>query len=58
MSAPNVKQQVDQMCDETALLLFGVRYAQLDPVKRDAVIGEIVLGLDPRIVDLVDAIEE
>ena len=50
----NIKEHVDKLLDERALLLYGVKYDALDPLQQDEVLAEAVSGYDPKLVDLAD----
>jgi len=53
----SAREQCDKLLDERSLLLYGVKYDALDPIKQSNVIAEAVLGFDPKLVDYADSLE-
>jgi len=53
----SAKEQCDKLLDERALLLYGVKYDALEPIKQSNVIAEAVLNFPPALVDLADSME-
>lgn len=52
-----IKEQVDELLDDRAMLLYGVKYEALQPIQRSNVLAEAVAKFDPRLVDLADSME-
>jgi len=53
----SAKEQCDKLLDEKALLLYGVKYDALDPIKQSNVIAEAVLRFDSKLIDYADSLE-
>lgn len=47
----------DQLLDDRARLMYGVRYDALRATEQGQVMAEVVSGFDPRVVALVDSME-
>ena len=51
-------EQADKLLDDTALLMYGVKYQTLDHIKAGLVMREVMLHFDSKLIDVIDAEED